>query len=398
MLLQQASCFHSPHLTSSRRSSRCFPLRAIADHYETLNHIERVFCISDLHTDNTENMEWLREKCVTARDANGPGRNDLLVVAGDISHDMGTFQKTLRVLLELECHVLFVVGNHEAWLSPKSYKEHRNSLDKLKLVEQACRRMGIITDCTLVGSDFENPLWIVPLQSWYDGSLSIEGCEQFCRDFSKWPWTDFLRCRWPEERFPGLDKSDPNARIPLGLNDYFLQRNEETLHPVRQDASTAVLTVSHFLPNSQSLPDWKDLDSPVFLTDQWLDHGAAPVSAKFAKVAGSASLDTQLRSLLTQSRPRLIHKFGHSHRPKDFEYQHVRYIHNPLGKPRERDLRLISPDIDFQLVWDARTGEVEGEQILRYWEQKAGGAKALRKRMAEHRQKRKEWARQQLSR
>jgi predicted phosphodiesterase len=382
-------------------SPRSLELESTASNYESLEHVERVFCISDLHTDNAENMEFLEKKCLHNNnndDDDGPRRNDLLVVAGDISHDMSTFQKTLRVLLELKCEILFVVGNHEAWLAPKSYKEHRNSLDKLALVESACRRMGVHTETTLIGAKSSHPLWVVPLQSWYDGSLAIEKLEKYCRDFAKWPWTDFLRCRWPEDRFPRIAKSDPNARIPLGLNEFFLQCNERTLEPVLKDAATSVLTVSHFLPNCQSLPDWKDLNSPVFLDDEWLDHGAAPTSAKFAKVAGSSSLDTQIRSLLNPSRQRLIHKFGHSHRPKDFVYDSVRYIHNPLGKPREREMRLISPNVDFQLVWDTRTGEVEGEEVVRYWEQYGGGADALKKRLVEHRKKRKKWARKQLSR
>ena len=373
-------------------------LHATVDTDAYLDGVQRIFCISDLHTDSDENMSWLENKCVDNKDENGPGKNDLLVVAGDISHDLATFQKTMRFLLALECELLFVPGNHEAWLPPKSYKEHRNSLEKLQLVEQTCRRMGVHTGCTLVGTEYDNPLWIVPLQSWYDGSLSIEGCEDLCRDFKKWPWTDFLRCRWPEDRFPLLKRSDDNARIPSGLNEYFLECNEEALGPVRKDTTTAVTTVSHFLPNSQCLPDWKDLNSPIFLRDEWLDHGAAPVSAKFAKVAGSSSLDEQVRSLLNPSRPRLLHIFGHSHRPKDFQFKSVRYIHNPLGKPRERDMRMISPNVDFQFVWDTRKGEVEGEQVVRYWEEKGGGRDALKKRFEEHKRKREAWARKQFSR
>ena len=371
--------------------SRCIELRANARHSASsnLDQAKRIFCISDLHTDSDENMAWLEDKCVANKDKNGPGKDDILVVAGDISHKMITFQRTFKLLLSLGCHVFFVPGNHEAWLSAKS-KKHRTSLDKMELVEQTCHHLGVHTECALIGSANPYPIWLAPLQSWYDGSLSIEECEDLCTGFSKWPWTDFLRCRWPADRFPPLPKTDKNARIPLGLNEYFLECNEEMLEDVRDDPSTDVLTVSHFLPNSQCLPDWKDLESPVFLRDEWLDHGAAETSAKFAKVAGSSALDDQVRSLMGPSRPKLLHVFGHSHRPKDFEFHNVRYVHNPLGKPRERNFRMVSPNVDFQLLWDTRTGEVEGQQLLRYWEEKGGGAAALQERLREQKLQRKQ--------
>lgn len=248
-----------------------------------------------------------------------------------------------------------------------------------------------------------------------------------------------------EEEGNNSSSSSSLGRIPVGLTEYFLEKNYNNLLLDNESSSSSsssspvdnnnnnnnsptatgdddntsiggVMTVSHFLPNKYCLPDWKDITNPDF-QDEWFNHGAPGISAKFAKVAGSALLDEQIRKLFVvdeeesdnvddnnddrhangdtrqqqeqqqqhpRSRRRLIHIFGHSHRPKDFEYDNVRYIHNPLGKPRERELHVVSPDVDFQLVWDTNTGEVPGETIIRYWEEKGGGLQALQRRIMEN--------------
>ena len=58
------------------------------------------------------------------------------------------------------------------------------------------------------------------------------------------------------------------------------------------------------------------------------------------------------------------------------------YQLNPLGKPREQEIYMVSPTVDFQTVWDTRSGEeVAGENGIRYWEGQGGGVEALRLRM-----------------
>ena len=347
----------SESLDPTSATETCIPF------HHTLNTIDRVFCPSDLHTDHVDNLKWLRKKMGEDRWS----KRDLIIVAGDISHDLDVFQESISYMMD-KCHVFFVNGNHEAWLNRH---DKMDSLEKLDKVYDLCRELGVVVDpCLITGP---SPLMIMPIQSWYDGSLSFS--EDLSKGFQHWPWVDFTRCRWSSFP-PRQDQS--NFRIPMGLTQHLLERNLPQFQLLDSYSSAAVMTVSHFLPNKQSLPDWLDLEQDTFTLD-WLDHGAGDMSAKFSKVAGSALIDDQLRSLNVIGRH--IHVFGHSHRPKDFELGGIRYIHNPLGKPRERQLHMVDPQVDFQLVWDTRQGEVPGEQVLRYWDEKGGGRQALWKRL-----------------
>lgn len=69
----------------------------------------RVYAVSDIHTDYPENLTWAK------RQLHIDHRQDVLIVAGDVSHDLGLFQQTLSLLRDAYSQVFFTFGNHELW-------------------------------------------------------------------------------------------------------------------------------------------------------------------------------------------------------------------------------------------------------------------------------------------
>ena len=77
--------------------------------------------------DHMDNLQWLQQHMeVTESVTSGAHENeenliklgprDLLIIVGDISHELDLFQETMKYLTSRGSKVFFVVGNHEAWL------------------------------------------------------------------------------------------------------------------------------------------------------------------------------------------------------------------------------------------------------------------------------------------
>ena len=149
--------------------------------------VHRVHCISDLHVDNADNLRWLESRCrpqnatttttksnATSNTTNQDNRNrnipenarrerrfdwdksDMIVVAGDISHQMDRIEHSLLLLKQTGAEVLFVPGNHEAWLAVSSTTPTKSNylfLSKLEDIETLCRKLGVYTtgDCVCIG-------------------------------------------------------------------------------------------------------------------------------------------------------------------------------------------------------------------------------------------------------
>lgn len=257
--------------------------------------------MSDLHTDFKENLLLLNRLSPFSY------RNDVLIVAGDVADRLPVIAETLMMLRPKFRRVIYTPGNHELWVRTDGC----NSVEKLYKVLDLCDRIGVHTRPSKVEG-----VWLVPLFSWYSPAA---GDGEDCDEEELKGWADFYFCSWPE----GLTE----------LPAFFLKMNER--HLVPYDAP--VISLSHFLPRRDLLP-------PV----EHLRFKCLP------KVAGCPGLDEQIRSLGSR-----VHVYGHSHIMCDRVIDGVRYVHNALGYPQDRQ----STEAPLKVVWDTSAGPEQSEPV-----------------------------------
>lgn len=241
----------------------------------------RVFAISDLHVDFSENRAWLAQ--LSSLDFT----SDLLICAGDISHSMADLGRTFADLRRRFASVCFVPGNHELWIREASGV---TSLQKFEKIEQLAIDEGISTEPVHLPE-----ISVVPLLGWYDFSFGEPSPDLLGR------WTDFQLCVWPE----GLTQAE--------IAQYFVSRNERFLDRNQMDCNhKRVISFSHFVPRADLLPE-------------------SSAGANFLRpVLGCLSIEGQIRKLGP-----FMHIYGHYHVNNRRELDGVTYINNALGYPRE---------------------------------------------------------------
>ena len=237
----------------------------------------RIFSISDLHVDFADNWQWVEALSLVEYS------RDVLLVAGDIAHEIGRVAATLDALRRRFARVFFVPCNHELWV----VGQQGDSIEKFDRLLEVCGECGVETRPSAVGD-----IRVVPLFSWYSADFDCAGTWD---KKALAAWGDFRFCRWPDEI--------------LALDCYFSERNEV---PASTQAQT--ISFSHFLPRPELLPSIQNLR-----------FKGLPM------VAGSARLEEQLRATGAD-----IHIFGHSHIHCDKTLDGVRYIQQPLAYPKER--------------------------------------------------------------
>ena len=285
----------------------------------------KVFIFSDLHIDYQGNFDHLLSfKAADYHDA-------ALLVAGDVSDNLGKLEQLLTHFKRCFAEVAFVPGNHELWLRKTPYKD---SVDKFNAIIALCQRLGVRTTPFKWAVNSTHPVWIVPLFSWY--TKADEGIDSLYQpkpgdDQTEFIWSDNALCRWDQ-----LGDTRPV--------DYFLKLNDAHL---QQQYDAPVISFSHFLPLTELVfrPGWvkpKNFVDPMPYFN-------------FTRVAGTTLLHQQIQQLGSQ-----IHVYGHQHRNRHTHIDSTTYISHCLGYPKERNRNSWRGNDKPKLIW--HHGEIPLDQ------------------------------------
>jgi predicted phosphodiesterase len=241
----------------------------------------RIFALSDIHVDYEANTQWV------AALSRAEYVEDVLILAGDVSHSIVHLARCLSQLAFRFKKLLFIPGNHDLWVVPQD--SNFNSLDKFDQVRMIAEASG-----ASMAPYHHRQLSIVPLLGWYDYSFGVPDVElEQC-------WMDFRACRWP-----ALWTMADVTSYFLKMNNYKRENNEEI-----------IISFSHFLPRIDILPQF-GLGRFQYLQP----------------VLGATRLERQVRQLRSA-----VHVYGHSHVNRQVLRDGTLYVNNAFGYPYEEHI------------------------------------------------------------
>ncbi len=260
----------------------------------------RIWIISDIHVDFTENLQWV--KALSSEEYT----QDVLILAGDVTHRFDLFRNVLEELRSKFKMLFFVPGNHDLWVRDEPFVD---SLQKFEAILRFCKELQIQTQPTFLTTKGQSVL-IFPLFSWYH--LQNEHGTLYLPKPGEAPleklWSDYHFIKWPNHQFRPVE--------------YFVKLNEQP--PSNEKVFT--ITFSHFLPRQENMfSENRTLDR-----ERLKKYDRNP-QFNFSQVAGSTLIEKKLREIGAQ-----LHVYGHQHINRDRVIEGVRYVAHCLGYPEER--------------------------------------------------------------
>eukprot|EP00466_Bigelowiella_natans_P001406 jgi/Bigna1/77664/fgenesh1_pg.49_\ len=180
----------------------------------------RVFAISDIHVDFKKNADFLK-RIVSHGQLHGEYIEDALIVAGDVSHEIKHISWALGEFASVFKYVFYCVGNHELWVTTEEKKKNLNSMHKFEAVMKAAEKVGAITSRKDIVTKHNNNVSIIPLQSWYDGSLFFDAGPEHSSSSNE---------ETNAEREKGAEELAKKLYLDRVTN-HFLKMNERCIEP-----------------------------------------------------------------------------------------------------------------------------------------------------------------------
>ncbi|MFW9849791.1 MAG: metallophosphoesterase [Candidatus Thorarchaeota archaeon] len=259
----------------------------------------RIAAISDIHIRSDGKDEALIQAINQKLEDISP---DVLIIAGDISHDIYLLEETLMKLKISDAACLYVAGNHDVWF------EEEKGLGSLRkystLIGEACERAGFqhLPDHPLIKDDIA----FVGSLGWYDYSFKRDDLDISEETYADKHWKEFY---WRD--YYTIDWSYTDEEVTALFNSK-LQYDLDIL----PNQVSKIVYVSHHLP-FKSLTLYRDSLPWDF----------------FSAFMGSESTGNLLlndeRVILTIS--------GHSHIRKKVEINGLTAMTVPLGYGRPKD-------------------------------------------------------------
>lgn len=265
-----------------------------------------IFAWSDLHTDYALSLE--RIAALSQQDY----RDSTILLAGDISHQLATIDKTFRLFTHRFRHVFFVPGNHDLWLYKKDFAD---SLQKLDALQNVCDNCGVYCAPATI-TDGSGPVQVMPLLSWYrrpeHGADSLY-IPKVGDDPNLKMWMDNYRIHWPQPLSEDV------------IVDHFNARNSQAIDAFAHDPALPTISMSHFLPHGHLMFEGE----PVSAITAPIPHDPYP-AFNFSRVAGSTSLHSNITALQSN-----VHVYGHQHRNRWRKIDATWFVSHCLGYPQE---------------------------------------------------------------
>jgi predicted MPP superfamily phosphohydrolase len=271
--------------------------------------VPRIAFTSDIHVDH--HAEVIARVAARTRELEA----DALIVAGDVTPDLGRLAETLRALRDAAPRVAFLAGNHDLWSREGGPDSRARYLD---VIPGVCARAGVA--CLHHEAVVLDGASIAGQTGWYDYSLRDPSHEsEIALDayrrgrFGRLVWTDKRFIRWP-----GLELADGTADDEA-LADWMSARLARALLDAPRDRP--LVAVTHMLPFGELAP-------------------RRPLPWGFVRgFLGAATLGASIAAAVEQGAPVAYVVSGHTHFARRAEVRvngrTLTAETSPIGYPRE---------------------------------------------------------------